>query len=270
MDGESSGLNAPRLSDPVPPPTAPKGRRNRTPFRSGADDGDAKLALKPKSADFDDETSNSNSNENNANESGAPPGVATSTKQTAAAKKAAVRAKNKQSAKSGWAENSQLEIKNKRFGRRSKASRTLVDQEDSGENDEDDGDEDDEGEDEDVEEEKGPARNKDKNKDRRSSGRDDVIMIIPDLNDVEEDEMITTVAAPPSLKVNKVKTIRELDNELAISTGMLNETGLEGIDFSLLTAYALCPPEMVYEEDKHWDWDVTFAELSTAEEIPAV
>ncbi|KAJ3123502.1 Intraflagellar transport protein 43 [Physocladia obscura] len=92
-------------------------------------------------------------------------------------------------------------------------------------------------------------------------------MIIPDLNDVEEDEMITTIAAPPSLKVNKVKTIRELDNELVISTGMLNEHGFEGIDFSLLTTFALCPPEMVYEEDKHWDWDVTFTELSTADSV---
>jgi hypothetical protein len=49
------------------------------------------------------------------------------------------------------------------------------------------------------------------------------MIVIPDITDVEDDEMITTVAAPPSLKVNKVRTIRELDSDLAASTGLLNE-----------------------------------------------
>ena len=49
------------------------------------------------------------------------------------------------------------------------------------------------------------------------------MVVIPDLNDVEDDEIISTVAAPPSLKVNRVKTIRELDSDLAASTGLLNE-----------------------------------------------
>ena len=35
--------------------------------------------------------------------------------------------------------------------------------------------------------------------------------------------MMTAVAAAPSLKVNKVRTMRELDADLATSTGILNE-----------------------------------------------
>ncbi|KAJ3414201.1 hypothetical protein HDV05_006906 [Chytridiales sp. JEL 0842] len=89
-----------------------------------------------------------------------------------------------------------------------------------------------------------------------------VMIVIPDITDVEDDEMMATVAAPPSLKVNRVRTIRDLDSDLASSTGLLNETALSGIDLSLLTSVALCPPDQVLEEDKHWDWDVLFTEVA--------
>ncbi|KAI9328200.1 intraflagellar transport protein 43-domain-containing protein [Zopfochytrium polystomum] len=98
---------------------------------------------------------------------------------------------------------------------------------------------------------------------RFAKQQDGVMIIIPDLNDAEEEEMATSIAAPPSLKVNKVRTMRELDADLSASTGLLNENMMHGVDFSYLSGIALCPPEQVYEEDKHWDWDVVLTELAS-------
>ncbi|KAJ3219379.1 hypothetical protein HDU67_001598 [Dinochytrium kinnereticum] len=89
-----------------------------------------------------------------------------------------------------------------------------------------------------------------------------VMVVIPDLAEAEDEEMITTVASPPSLKVNRVKTIRELDTDLASSGAFLNDLSFGGVDLSYLSAIALCPPELADEEDKHWDWDVLFTELA--------
>ncbi|KAI8844325.1 intraflagellar transport protein 43-domain-containing protein [Chytriomyces cf. hyalinus JEL632] len=267
------------LSQPQPPgtieggmtnPSPPKGRRVRAPLRS--DDLDAR----PKKAD-EPEPSNQDTQPSAANaldENDAPPGMATSSafsmlrfgankpKKAASSRfekeKPAPPSPKEKGAKSGWGEDTL--VSDAKQGRRSVAGRRRQAEESSRSLDED-------VQDEDEDSENGAEEREKENRRKSGDSRDDVIMIIPDLNDVEEDEMITTVAAPPSLKVNKVKTIRELDNELALSTGILNEqTGMDGIDFTLLTGYALCPPEMVYEEDKHWDWDVTFTEITTEEE----
>ena len=40
------------------------------------------------------------------------------------------------------------------------------------------------------------------------------IPVIPDLDDVQEEDMVTQVAAPPTVQVNRVATYRELDNDL--------------------------------------------------------
>jgi len=42
---------------------------------------------------------------------------------------------------------------------------------------------------------------------------DNDIMIIPDIEEEEKNEMLTTVAAPPQIKVNRIPTMRELENE---------------------------------------------------------
>ncbi|KND03813.1 uncharacterized protein SPPG_01269 [Spizellomyces punctatus DAOM BR117] len=92
-----------------------------------------------------------------------------------------------------------------------------------------------------------------------------VIMIIPDLDDVQDDEMLTTVAAAPAVKVNRFKTIKELDGDLMASTGQLVEppTSIGGIDVSLLVSIALVPPDQVIEPDIHWDWEVIFTEVTS-------
>ncbi|KAI9193266.1 intraflagellar transport protein 43-domain-containing protein [Polychytrium aggregatum] len=94
---------------------------------------------------------------------------------------------------------------------------------------------------------------------------DEVTVIIPDLNDVEDDEFLTTMASAPAVKTNAVKTINELDNELSLTMmgNMYEGLDLKGIDLSLLATRALCTPQDVIEHDTHWDWDVLFTEIAT-------
>lgn len=40
------------------------------------------------------------------------------------------------------------------------------------------------------------------------------IPVIPDLDDVQEEDMATQIAAPPLVQLNRVATFRELDNDL--------------------------------------------------------
>ncbi|KAJ3159968.1 Intraflagellar transport protein 43 [Geranomyces michiganensis] len=92
-----------------------------------------------------------------------------------------------------------------------------------------------------------------------------VTIIIPDLDAVQDDEMLVTVAVAPAVKVNRFKTMQELDGELLASTGQLIEppTSLAGIDVSLLVSLALNPPDQLIEPDVPWEWDVTFTEVTS-------
>ncbi|KAJ3162910.1 Intraflagellar transport protein 43 [Geranomyces variabilis] len=92
-----------------------------------------------------------------------------------------------------------------------------------------------------------------------------VTIIIPDLEAVQDNEMLTTVAVAPAVKVNRFKTMQELDGELLASTGQLIEppTSLAGIDVSLLVSLALSPPDQLVEPDVPWEWDVTFTEVTS-------
>ncbi|ORX70369.1 hypothetical protein BCR32DRAFT_250203 [Anaeromyces robustus] len=88
-------------------------------------------------------------------------------------------------------------------------------------------------------------------------------MIIPDIEEEEKNEMLTTVAAPPQIKVNRIPTMRELESEFINSSEeYLNEVYL-GIDLSFLSNNSLCYPDQIMEEDKHWDWDMLFVEVAS-------
>ncbi|KAJ3030690.1 Intraflagellar transport protein 43, partial [Rhizophlyctis rosea] len=90
----------------------------------------------------------------------------------------------------------------------------------------------------------------------------DITMVIPDLEDAEQDEITSAVAAPPAVKVGRVRTIRELDAEGGWERGA-EHSPIAGIDLSLLSSIALCPPDQIAEPDVPWDWDVLFTEISS-------
>ncbi|KAL6105741.1 ift43 [Pungitius sinensis] len=86
------------------------------------------------------------------------------------------------------------------------------------------------------------------------------IPVIPDLDEVQEDDLTMQVAAPPSIQVNRVMTYRDLDNDLKSYSAFQTLDG--EIDLKLLTK-VLAPEQEVKEEDVSWDWDHLFTEVSS-------
>nr|XP_040055090.1 intraflagellar transport protein 43 homolog isoform X1 [Gasterosteus aculeatus aculeatus] len=89
------------------------------------------------------------------------------------------------------------------------------------------------------------------------------IPVIPDLDEVQEDDLTMQVAAPPSIQVNRVMTYRDLDNDLRSYSAFQTLVSQDGeIDLKLLTK-VLAPEQEVKEEDVSWDWDHLFTEVSS-------
>ena len=95
---------------------------------------------------------------------------------------------------------------------------------------------------------------------RGGIGSDDEegIPIIPDLDDVRDEDMAFTVAEAPSVTVNRVATYKELDNDLLKHVAFAT---LDDIDLKLLTK-RMAPEAALKEPDEAWHWDVVFAEVS--------
>ncbi|KAM9708760.1 intraflagellar transport protein 43 homolog isoform 2-T2 [Menidia menidia] len=86
------------------------------------------------------------------------------------------------------------------------------------------------------------------------------IPVIPDLEEVQEEDLTMQVAMPPSIQVNRVMTYRDLDNDLKHYSAFQNLDG--EIDLKLLTK-VLAPEQEVKEDDVSWDWDHLFTEVSS-------
>ncbi|KAF5922915.1 hypothetical protein HPG69_013260 [Diceros bicornis minor] len=86
------------------------------------------------------------------------------------------------------------------------------------------------------------------------------IPVIPDLEEVQEEDFVLQVAAPPSIQVNRVMTYRDLDNDLMKYAAFQTLDG--EIDLKLLTK-VLAPEHEVREDDVSWDWDRLYTEVSS-------
>ncbi|GAB5573050.1 intraflagellar transport protein 43 homolog isoform X3 [Prionailurus iriomotensis] len=86
------------------------------------------------------------------------------------------------------------------------------------------------------------------------------IPVIPDLEEVQEEDFALQVAAPPSIQVNRVMTYRDLDNDLMKYSAFQTLDG--EIDLKLLTK-VLAPEHEVREDDVSWDWDRLYTEVSS-------
>ncbi|XP_078518162.1 intraflagellar transport protein 43 homolog isoform X2 [Lissotriton helveticus] len=86
------------------------------------------------------------------------------------------------------------------------------------------------------------------------------IPVIPDLEEVQEEDLAMQVAAPPSIQVNRVMTYRDLDNDLMKYAAFQTLDG--EIDLKLLTK-VLAPEHEVREDDVSWDWDFLYTEVAS-------
>ncbi|XP_066976314.1 intraflagellar transport protein 43 homolog A isoform X2 [Macrobrachium rosenbergii] len=94
---------------------------------------------------------------------------------------------------------------------------------------------------------------------RRNSDSDNDMPVIPDLEEVVEEDFTQQVAQAPSIAVNRVATYKELDSDLlrhaAFST-------LDDIDLRILTN-CLANEADIREPDIEWKWDTIFTEISS-------
>jgi len=84
---------------------------------------------------------------------------------------------------------------------------------------------------------------------------------IPDLDDIQDEDMAQEIAAPPQLLNKDIATYRELDADLMNSASfrMLDES----IDLKMLVRNLSSQDQIREEEDMVWSWDKLFTDVSS-------
>ena len=88
---------------------------------------------------------------------------------------------------------------------------------------------------------------------------DDDLPIIPDLEEVEQEDLAMKIAEAPSVAVNRVATYKELDTDLLKHAAFAT---LEDIDLTVLTN-CMAPEAALKEPDETWTWDMLFTDVSS-------
>jgi len=97
------------------------------------------------------------------------------------------------------------------------------------------------------------------------------LQFIPDLDEIQEEDMVQEVAAPPQAFNKDIATYRELDVDLMNRAAF--RTIDDTIDMKVLVKNLSSQAEIVEEADIVWDWDKLFADvcsnLKTKKTVPA-
>ncbi|XP_049788750.1 intraflagellar transport protein 43 homolog isoform X1 [Schistocerca nitens] len=88
---------------------------------------------------------------------------------------------------------------------------------------------------------------------------DDDIPVIPDLDDIQDEDLTTQIASTPSVNLNKVAAYKELDSDLFKHSAFGT---LDNINLQLLTK-SLRPENDVKEIDEPWNWDLLFTDIAS-------
>merc|ERR1712146_199053 len=91
------------------------------------------------------------------------------------------------------------------------------------------------------------------------SDDDGGIMMIPDLDEEQAEDITRQVAEPAKLKSSRVQTISELDKDMDRALPPASEIGL---DLGALIGF-LSPQEHVQEEDEPWDYEQELSKLAS-------
>ncbi|KAH0945879.1 hypothetical protein HN011_001568 [Eciton burchellii] len=89
--------------------------------------------------------------------------------------------------------------------------------------------------------------------------QEDDIPIIPDLDEIQEDNISSDIANAPSINANRVTAYEELDTDLVKNAAF---TSLDGVSLSLL-ADKLYNENLVKEPDDVWNWNLLFTHISS-------
>ncbi|KAM7353769.1 intraflagellar transport 43 [Cochliomyia hominivorax] len=85
----------------------------------------------------------------------------------------------------------------------------------------------------------------------------DDIPVIPDLDDIKDDVLMNEIAEPPSVAVNRVVTLKELNSDLLAQNAF---SAIEDVDLSILTK-CLHSQESLDEADGVWEWEKLFTDV---------
>ncbi|XP_075224895.1 intraflagellar transport 43 [Lycorma delicatula] len=88
---------------------------------------------------------------------------------------------------------------------------------------------------------------------------DDDIPLIPDLDELQDEEMLTQVARAPSVVGSKVASFTELDSDLMKKSAF---STLDDINLGIISCH-LYPEDDVKEDDCKWTWDLLFTEVAS-------
>ncbi|XP_055836782.1 intraflagellar transport protein 43 homolog [Episyrphus balteatus] len=91
-----------------------------------------------------------------------------------------------------------------------------------------------------------------------SSPPEEDIPIIPDLDDVKEDIIMNEIVEPPSVTVNRVVTLKELNSDLLSQNAF---SAIEDVDLTILTR-CLQAQDSLDEADEVWEWDKLFTDVT--------
>ncbi|CAL1682859.1 unnamed protein product [Lasius platythorax] len=87
----------------------------------------------------------------------------------------------------------------------------------------------------------------------------DDIPVIPDLDEIQEDNISSEIASAPTINANRVTAYEELDTDLVKNAAF---TSLDGVSLSLL-AEKLYNENLVKEPDEVWNWNLLFTQISS-------
>ncbi|XP_072760777.1 intraflagellar transport protein 43 homolog B [Anoplolepis gracilipes] len=89
--------------------------------------------------------------------------------------------------------------------------------------------------------------------------QEDDIPVIPDLDEIQEDNISSEIASAPTINANRVTAYEELDTDLVKNAAF---TSLDGVSLSLL-ADKLYNENLVKEPDEVWNWNLLFTQISS-------
>ncbi|XP_026274173.1 intraflagellar transport protein 43 homolog isoform X1 [Frankliniella occidentalis] len=98
-----------------------------------------------------------------------------------------------------------------------------------------------------------------KSPERTKPDSDDDIPVIPDLDDLQEDELTSQIAKAPSVIINRVATYKELDSDLFKHAAFAT---LDDMNLRLLTKRLNLEAD-VKEPDSCWTWDLLFTDVAS-------
>ncbi|KAJ9585296.1 hypothetical protein L9F63_002881 [Diploptera punctata] len=95
--------------------------------------------------------------------------------------------------------------------------------------------------------------------DQNKADSDEDIPVIPDLDEMQDEDLVSQVAHAPSVAVNRVDTYKELDSDLFKHAAFAT---LDDVNLRLLTRCLNLESE-VKEPDSPWTWDLLFTDVSS-------